>query len=63
MPRVRSGYEIHRDDGSVLTTSEPTQIRPTSPGMPIRLSGANLSEANLSGAKVSLEDTIYTIGG
>jgi VWFA-related protein len=45
MPRVASGYEIRRRDGSLLKAGAPTPIRPTSLGALIRLHGIALDSA------------------
>jgi hypothetical protein len=45
MPRVSSGYEIRRTDGSVHTRMEPSPIRPTSLGSLARFMGNALEGA------------------
>jgi hypothetical protein len=45
-PRVSSGYEIRRADGSVLKSAAPTVITPTSLGSLIRLHGISLQTAD-----------------
>jgi VWFA-related protein len=45
MPRVTSGYEIRRADGSLLKRADPTLIRPTSLGALLRLHGISLATA------------------
>jgi VWFA-related protein len=46
MPRVVAGYEIRRTDGSLVVTSvEPSEIRPTSLGRLSRLTGSPLGDA------------------
>jgi hypothetical protein len=42
MPRVTSGYEIRRTDGTVVTHVDPTPIQPTSLGQLMRLVGTKL---------------------
>jgi VWFA-related protein len=44
-PKVSSGYEIRRADGSLLKSAAPTRITPTSLGALIRLHGLSLQTA------------------
>ena len=45
MPKVVAGYQIRRQDGTVLTKVAPTQILPTSLGKLSRLVGTGLGDA------------------
>lgn len=45
MPKVSAGYQIRREDGTVVTRMAPTQILPTSLGKLSRLVGTELRDA------------------
>src|SRR4030095_163167 len=45
MPRVSMGYDVRREDGTVLTKVEATEIRPTSLGQLNRMIGFPVDRA------------------
>jgi hypothetical protein len=55
MPKVSAGYQIRRDDGTVITRMAPTQILPTSLGKLSRLVGTELRDATPGSYEFVLE--------
>jgi len=55
MPKVSAGYQIRREDGTVITRVAPTQILPTSLGKLSRLVGAELRDATPGAYEFVLE--------
>lgn len=55
MPRVSAGYQIRREDGTVITRVAPTQILPTSLGKLSRLVGTELRDATPGSYEFVLE--------
>ena len=45
MPRVTAGYQIRRNDGTVVTRVDPTPIQPTSLGRVLRMVGTKLDDS------------------
>jgi hypothetical protein len=55
MPKVSAGYQIRREDGTVITRVAPTQILPTSLGKLSRLVGTELRDATPGSYEFILE--------
>jgi VWFA-related protein len=55
MPKVSAGYQIRREDGTVITRVAPTQILPTSLGKLSRLVGTELRDATPGAYEFVLE--------